>query len=48
MSEKFEKHNDMLFRILDEPVPLTPDAEMPCLVRLIHDDSPMGLHNKDM
>jgi len=27
MSEKFEKHNDMLFRILEEPVPLTDDAE---------------------
>ncbi len=46
MSEKFEKHNDMLFRILDEPVPLTPDAEMPCLIRLIQDDSPMGRYNK--
>ena len=33
MSEKFEKHNDMLFRILDKPVPLTEDTNMPCLVR---------------
>jgi hypothetical protein len=45
---RFEKHNDMLFRVLDKPTPLTPDTEMPCLVRLIQDDSPMGLHNKDM
>ena len=48
MSEKFEKHNDNLFRMLEENeiVPLTPDAEMPCLIRLIQDDSPMGRYNK--
>ena len=34
--------------MLDEPTPLTPDAEMPCSVRLIQDDSPMGKHNKDL
>ncbi|HHV03493.1 MAG TPA: hypothetical protein GXX64_06235, partial [Bacteroidales bacterium] len=45
---KFEEHDDNLFRMLEEPVPLTPDAEMPCLVRLIQDDSPMGKHNKDL
>jgi len=45
---KFKVQDGMLFRMLEEPVPLTPDTEMPCLVRLIQDDSPMGLHNKDM
>jgi len=44
---RFEKHNDMLFLMLEEPVPLTSDAEMPCLVRLIQDDSPMGRNNKN-
>lgn len=43
---KFEEHDGKLFRMLEEPTPLTPDAEMPCLVRLIQDDSPMGRHNK--
>lgn len=32
---KFKEHDGMLFKMLDEPVPLTPDAEMPCLVRFI-------------
>lgn len=45
---KFEEHDGMIFKMLEEPVPLTPDAEMPCLVHLIHDDSPMGKHNKDL
>lgn len=43
---KFEEHDGKLFRMLDKPTPLTPDAKMPCLVRLIQDDSPMGRHNK--
>lgn len=43
---KFEEHDDNLFRMLDKPVPLTPDAEMPCLVRLIQDDSRLGILNK--
>ena len=43
---KFEKHDNQLFRMLEEPVPLTPDAEMPCLVRLIQDDSRLGILNK--
>jgi hypothetical protein len=30
---EFKKHDGMLFKMLDEPVPLTPDAEIPCLVR---------------
>jgi hypothetical protein len=45
---KFEEHDGMLFKMLDKPVPLTPDAEMPCLVRLIQDNSPMGKLNKDL
>ena len=45
---KFEEHDGKLFRMLEKPTPLTPDAEMPCLVRLIQDDSPMGKHNKDV
>jgi hypothetical protein len=44
----FKEHDGMLFKMLEEPTPLTPDAEMPCLVRLIQDDSPMGKHNKDL
>ena len=43
---KFEEHDGLIFKMLDKPVPLTPDAEMPCLVRLIQDDSPMGMYNK--
>ena len=43
---KFEEHDGLLFKMLDKPVPLTPDAKMPCLVRLIQDDSPMGMYNK--
>lgn len=44
---KFEEHEGELFRMLDKPVPLTPDAEMPCLTRLIQDDSRMGMFNRD-
>jgi hypothetical protein len=44
----FKEHDGMLFKMLDKPVPLTPDAEMPCLVRLIQDNSPMGKLNKDL
>ena len=43
---RFEKHNDMLFRMLEEPVPLTDDAELPVLVRLIQDDTMLGKANK--
>ncbi len=46
MKPRFEEHEGQLFRMLDKPEPLTPDAEMPCLVRLIQDDSPMGMFNK--
>ncbi len=45
---KFEEHDGKLFRMLEEPTPLTPDAEMPCLVRLIQDDSPMGRYNREV
>ena len=46
MKPRFEEHEGKLFRMLDKPVPLTPDAEMPCLVRYIQDDSPMGRYLK--
>jgi len=42
----FKEHDGVLFKMLEEPVPLTPDAKMPVLVRLIQDDSPMGRLNK--
>ncbi len=32
---KFKGHDGMVFCMLEEPVPLTPDAEMPCFVRFI-------------
>ena len=44
---KFEEHEGLIFKMLDKPVPLTPDAEMPCLTRLIQDDSRMGMFNRD-
>ena len=43
---KFEEHEGKLFRMLEEPVPLTTDAELPCLVRLIQDDTMLGKANK--
>jgi hypothetical protein len=43
---KFEEHDDNLFRMLEEPVPLTDDAELPVLVRLIQDDTMLGKANK--
>ncbi len=43
---KFKEQDGLLFRMLEEPTPLTPDAKMPVLVRLIQDDSPMGMYNK--
>ena len=43
---KFEEHEGQLFRMLEKPVPLAPDSKLPCLVRLIQDDSPMGRFNK--
>ena len=43
---RFEEHDDNLFRMLEEPVPLTDDAELPVLVRLIQDDTMLGKANK--
>ncbi len=43
---KFEEHEGLLFKMLDKPVPLTPDAKFPCVVRLIQDNSPMGRYNQ--
>ena len=43
---RFEERDNQLSRMLEKPVPLTPDAKMPCLIRLIQDDSPMGRYNK--
>ncbi|MDD2601284.1 MAG: hypothetical protein PHO37_19035 [Kiritimatiellae bacterium] len=42
----FKEHDGLLFRMLEEPVPLTADAELPCLVRLIQDDTMLGKTNK--
>ena len=44
----FKEHDGMLFKMLEENeiVPLTDDAELPVLVRLIQDDSPMGRYNQ--
>jgi hypothetical protein len=44
---EYKEHEGKLFRMLDKPVPLTPDSKLPCLVRLIQDDSPMGRYNND-
>ena len=38
----FKEHDGLIFKMLEEPVPLTADAELPCLIRPIQDDSPMG------
>jgi len=29
----FKEQDGLIFKMLDKPVPLTPDAEVPCLVR---------------
>ena len=42
---KFETINGTLCRMV-EPTPLQLDSEFPCAVRLIQDDSPMGLCNR--
>lgn len=42
---KFETINGQLC-LMTEPVPLTPEAQFPCVVRLIQDDSPMGKLNE--
>jgi hypothetical protein len=43
---KFEEHEGLIFKMLEEPVPLTDDAELPVLVRLIQDDTMLGKANK--
>ena len=43
---KFKEQDGMLFKMLDKPVPLTKDAEMPCIIAPIQDDSPMGRYVK--
>ena len=43
---KFEEHDGKLFRMLEKPVPLTDDAELPVLVRMIQDDTMLGKANK--
>jgi len=45
MTPQFEEHNGKLFLMLDEPEPLRVDSEMPCLARLIQDDTDIGQHN---
>lgn len=45
MNPHFE-HIDGTLCIMTEPVPLTPEAQFPCVVRLIQDDSPMGRLNR--
>lgn len=42
---EFETINGMLCRMV-KPEPLTENAQFPCLVRLIQDDSPMGRMNR--
>ena len=44
----FKEHDGMLFKMLEENeiVPLTDDAELPVLVRLIQDDTMLGKANK--
>jgi len=42
---QFKEINGQLCKMLEKPVPLTPDAQFPCVVRLIQDDSPMGRFN---
>lgn len=42
------KEHWLIFKMLDKPVPLTPDAKMPCLVRMIQDDTMLGKANKSI
>lgn len=42
----YEYHSGKLFKLLYKPVPLTFETQMPVLVRLIQDESPMGRFNK--
>ena len=40
------KEHWLIFKMLDKPVPLIPDTELPVLVRLIQDDTMLGKANK--
>ena len=42
------KEHWLIFKMLDKPVPLTPDAKMPCQVRMIQDDTMLGKANKSI
>lgn len=44
MTIRFDNINGTLCLMLEKPVPLTKDAKFPCLVRLIQDDSLIGMH----
>lgn len=48
MKPRFEEHEGQLFRMLEEPVPLTQDSEMPCLCGYIKDKSLAGEYNRRM
>ena len=43
---QFKDINGQLCRMLEKPVPLTPEAKFPCAVRLIQDSSPIGKLNE--
>ena len=44
----FKEHDGLLFKMLDKPVPLTDDAELPVLVRMIQDNTMLGKANKSI
>ena len=44
MNQRFEHINGTLCIMLEKPEPLTKDAKFPCVVRLIQDDSLIGMH----
>lgn len=46
MKPKYETINGTLCRMV-EPTPLTETSTFPCVVRLIQDDSRMGMYNRD-
>lgn len=43
---KYQNIEGKVFKMLQNPVPLTLDASFPCAVQFINDDSPMGKYNK--
>lgn len=42
----YKEVNGVTYTMLETPEPLTMETKLPCLVRLIQDDSPMGTSNK--